>query len=725
MEEQAFYDTHSISSSSQNSNAVEKADDDAFDVPYKVRPFLLNQVLDCWRTCWRDQTLDTPPTEMIGIMDDFETRGLYPDNRSYTLIVEGMILRGDPFETPIIAQWLFDRRMELFDESIPETCPDNVFVTTVMRAWAKSGRIEAPEIVNELFEFMESLSEKGWKQARPDSLAYTSCLEAWQRSFRPEACDEMENILEKMKDDRHVNADRVAYMHVINAWANSKARGSAFKALRLLREMILLYSEGNEHVKPDHTNFSKVMYALIESGHYDEVGDLSDELEELYLKTGDPSFAENAECDKALVIAYAKCNLPYKAQGVLDSLIEEAQFSESTDLMPKRSYFVDVLVSWVRGDHIKNNAEKAHELLFRMIELSKNGHPDLLPDSKCFEKVIQAWAYTKNNTEVGVRAEDVFRSMDRLYKTTGDNKAKPTSRTIELVMTAVSRANQPKASKKVRSLFYEMKRRYAEGDTEMKPGRGAYTILMLALRKSRGRGSSKMVREVFDAMRSGYDSGDLHLRPDLFVYNILIDSLADRGDIVRVKYVMHELLNDYGSGNNAAKPDVRTFNNILRAFSKASTRTDCAFEAEEILHQMESLGIQANSHTFHEMAFIWSKSAKSNAASRAERYFHQIKDRGRVPSLSAYKAVIEAWTSSDDPRSSGRSEAILNELLEAATSNRFRRPNYAAYRNLLHSIACSSIPGRSNQAAEMLKSLSTTRHVPSELLPKLPEKNEK
>jgi hypothetical protein len=710
VEEQAIHDyqLHSISKGTENMDKINPS--------YEVRPFLLNQVLDCWRTCWRDRTLDVTPTEMIGIVDDLETKGLYPDNRTFALLVEGMILRGDQFETPLIAQWLFDRRLELFDESDPETCPDTVFITTVIRAWAKSGRLEAPEIANELLEFMESLRERGWKQAGPDRKTYTSCMEAWQKSYRNEACEQMEEILEKMKDNHRVGADRIAYMYVLTAWANSKAPGSALKSMRLLREMVLLYTEGNDHIKPDHSNFSKVMFALIRSGYYDEVEELTEELEELYLRTGDPAFATNNECLKASVIAYAKCNLPHKAQDILDSLIEQAVLTQNRDLMPKRSYFVDVLVSWVRAEHHKDSAERAEDLLFRMVELSKSGFPELQPDSKCFEKVIQGWANQRNNPEIGKRSEHIFREMDRNYRATGVEKLKPTSKTVELVITAFSRSNESKASKRVRSLVREMERRYADGDIEMKPTRGAYTSLMLTLRRSHQRNSSKMVREIFDLMQERYKRGDSNLKPDILVYNILIDTLADRGDTIRVTEVLQEMLDDFASGNNEARPDQRIFNNVLRTFSNASKRGDFAYEAEDVLHRMESLGLEPDARTFHEMCFIWSQSEQPNAAARAEHYFHRIKEYGQIPSHSAHKALIDTWTSSQDPRSIGRSEAILNELLGAASNRRFRRPNYRAYRNLLHSIATSGIPCRSEQASTMLKTLPKG-HVPSELLP--------
>ena len=124
------------------------------DKIYFVRAFLLNRVVDCWRIGWRDRRLDFTPNEMIEWveeMDSSRSDSNISDNRTYTMIVDGVCLRGNPSEAPLLAQWLLDRRLGKAQEDEDDTTlrPDTIFFTNVIRSWAKSGRVEAPEMAGE------------------------------------------------------------------------------------------------------------------------------------------------------------------------------------------------------------------------------------------------------------------------------------------------------------------------------------------------------------------------------------------------------------------------------------------------------------------------------------------------------------------------------------------------------------------------------------------------
>jgi len=124
------------------------------DKIYFVRTFLLNRVVDCWRIGWRDRRLDFTPNEMIEWveeMDSSRSDSNISDNRTYTMIVDGVCLRGNPSEAPLLAQWLLDRRLGKAQEDEDDTTlrPDTIFFTNVIRSWAKSGRVEAPEMAGE------------------------------------------------------------------------------------------------------------------------------------------------------------------------------------------------------------------------------------------------------------------------------------------------------------------------------------------------------------------------------------------------------------------------------------------------------------------------------------------------------------------------------------------------------------------------------------------------
>jgi hypothetical protein len=693
---------------------VESNDDSNHSI-YHVRTFLLNQVVDCWRTCWRDQKLDISPTDMLSIVDEYETRGLLPDNRTFTLIVDGMILRGDPFEAPLLAQWLFDRRMDQIEDD-PERRPDTVFITNVIRAWAKSGRVEAPEMAEQLLTLMEGLYEKGWTHSAPNELSYGVVLEAWSKSRDRDANNRIEALLESMKTSRYATPDRVSYMYALNGWANARTPGASQKAYSILQEMLALYKEGNEYVKPDQSNFTKVMVALAHQGDLGRVEEVFQQLQDMYVRTGEPAFKPNAECSKARVIALAKGGSPSEAQSIMYDMVDRAVATNNPGLMPKRSYFIDVLVAWTKQRNQKMGSEFAEKLLLRMLDLSKSGYPELMPDAKSFEKVMHCWS-TSRLDSAAKQVESLLSLMDQVYKDTRNERLKPSGRSFELAISTWSRSGQQHAPDRANAIMSEMEKRYAAGDRRLRPSRGAYTSLMLTNLRSRRQDSHVTVQKIFDTLQSRYKDGESDLRPDLFVYSILMDTWAARGDPEKTQAIFDDMLKSYEEGNEEAKPDAHAFNKLLKAWVNSSN-CNKAVKAEETLQHMRDLGISPDRQTFNEMILAWSKSSRPDAAERAESYLQRLKENRFEPSLLSYRAVIDAWSKSSKSDAVVRAETILEEFLADTKLRRSRPPLYKPYRNFLQSIARSKIPGRNAQAKELLRTLPNGKVHP-ELLPPL------
>jgi hypothetical protein len=715
VEEQAYQE--------RNAEPDDDFSDKYLEYIYHVRPFLLNQVIDCWRTCWRDRLVDVTPSEILSMTEELETRGLVPDSRTLTLIVDGMILRGDPFEAPLLAQWLLDRRMEQAADD-PERRPDTIFITNVIRSWAKSGRLEAPEMADGLLQLMHDLYDSGWTDSGPNTLTYGSTMEAWYRSRLPEAANSMEKLLEDMKNSsvEQVVPDRISYTYVINGWAHSRAKDGPRKAHNLLQEMIRLYEAGNDDVAPNASNFSRVMYALARGGDVEQVEMVFEQLQDLFSQTADPKFKPDDECWKAMVVALAKKGAAAEAQAILDELVEPAITEQNRSIMPKRSYFVDVMVSWSKHKDQVMASEQSQKVLMRLLDLSKSGYPDLMPDAKCFEKVMQTWSKTRHEGAAR-NVESLLLCMDQTYKETGKETVKPSGKAFQLALLAWSRSDKHDAPERAEALIREMEHRYDSGDTSMKPNRGTYTTLMLTWLRSGREEAHTAVQGIFFTLVKLYSEGHNHLRPDLYVYSVLMDSWAERGDANETQTVFDRMLDDYGNGNKDAKPDVHAFNKILKAwaFSKHANR---AQEAESVFQKMKDFGqakefrLSPNRQTFNEMITVWSNSLEPNAAETAESYLKQLKENNLEPTLLSYRAAIDAWSRSKDSTAPARAEAILEELLSDVKSKKIRLPLYKPYRKFLGSIARSKIPRRNKQAQEMLDSLPRGQ-VPHSLLPPL------
>ena len=698
--------------------------------PYFVRSFYLNQVIDCWRTCWRDNKLDITPNQMLAMMEQLEeTYGTaISDNRTYTLIVDGIILRGDPLEAPLLAQWLFDRRYQAAknhrhqDSSTPSVSPpDSVFTTNVIRAWAKSGRWEAPERAQQLFDTMKELQQSGFMDSGPTNVTYSVIIGAWAKSRHPDALQRMEWLLEDMKQSRHVSPDRVSYMMAISAWIHSKhstVKDGPIHAYHLLQEMIQLYREGNNlQVRPDAAIFSHVMTGLARMGEAEKVNHLMTQLEELHEFSGRIFELEpTVECFQAQILANAKGGSCQKAQALLDDLVQEALANGSA--LPKRGYFVDLLVGWSKLENRLVGSEQAEKVLFQMIDVAqKSGDRSLLPDSKCIERVLSNWSKTNHDSSIR-HVDSIITTLERMYQETGLVELRPTGRALEVALTAWSRfPHIREAPERAQDIVHQMERRAAaEGNVSMRPTRGAYTTLMLTWQRSSRDDAAEKTQAMLGEMERRYKEGESHLRPDVVMYSILIGAWAESGESDKAQAVMNRMVQANEAGNEEAKPDVVAFNNLLKAYTYSSD-ADKGKKAQAILAQFQKFNVLPNQLTFIEMVNIWSQSKSADGAERAEFYLRLLQKLGSEPPVGSYRVVIEAWSRSRSVLAAARSEALLEEFLAGFKAKKVPAVHFKQYQRFLQSIARSKIPRRDQQALRLLRELKQGQVHPDFLPP--------
>mmetsp|Transcript_2555 Transcript_2555/g.6125 ORF Transcript_2555/g.6125 Transcript_2555/m.6125 type:complete len:829 (-) Transcript_2555:1447-3933(-) len=689
---------------------------------YEVEPFLLNQVIDCWRTCWRDHAINVSPADILKLIDTLESNGVVPDSRTLTMVIDGITLRGDSHEAPLLAQWLLDQRMELA-ESRPELRPDTVMITNVIRAWGKSKRIEAPEMAEGLLQLMHDLHENGeWTDSGPNTLSYSATMEAWANSQSREASEKMEALLEEMKQSsvENVRPDRVSYMYVVNSWVHSKSPAGPDRANVLLQEMLQLYNNGNDDVVPDVSIFSNVMVAYARRGRAKEVEELHEQLQDVYSTTGDPRFKPNADCAKALIIALSKKGAQAEAEGLLDELVERAILEQDPRIMPKRSYFVDVLVGWTKDRDSKKAAEQSQRILMRLLDLSKSGYPELMPDAKSFEKVMQAWSKTKN-PKAAKSVDTLLSRMKNEYKKTKNKAVKPSTRTFELALLAWSRSRQSEAPDRAEALLQEMERKYLDGDESMRPSRGAYTTLMLTWQRSKRKNAPSKVLDAFEELQRKYGDGESHLRPDAYVYSVVMDSFGQQGDAAGAQAMFNAMLEEYSDGNEEAKPDIESYNKLIRAYTFSKDK-EKAQKAEQLFHGMGGLGLglSPNRQTLIEMISVWSFSHENpKAAEMCEQYFVELKRQNYEATVATYTNVIDALNKSKDPTAASRAKKLLETLIHDMEAGFVQKPFFNPYKKFLQTVSRSKIPLRNEQAKKLLRSLNPKAPIPRKLLPSL------
>ena len=686
--------------------------------PYFVRRFLVSRVVDCWRICWRSGVVHMEPSAVFALLEEWKTRGVQIDNRAWTMIIDGMLTRGDAFEAPLLSQWVLDQRMEEAEHN-PSLRPDSFLLTSVIRAWAKSGRIEAPEMAEGILDLMHSLYKNGWENSGPNLVSYLATMDAWSRSRRPESTMAMDRLLNQLKESTTpgLEPDSSIYAHVIETWARSRGPSGVQNARKYLQEMIELYESGNDMVVPHSSIFARVIYALAKQGDAQGAEDEYMRLKSLYDESWDPQFKPDEECKKALLAALSRKGSSAKAKYILDEMIDAAVAGDQC--MIKRSYFINLLVALTKESNPVTAAEESDQLIRRMVDLARAKFPDLMPDSLTFLKVAQAWSRVRDGKGVE-KIESLLRLMKNLRTSTGSSALQPTAKFMEVLVLTLCRSSHPEALRRAETLICEMEQAFSAGDSGMMPSRGIYTNLMQALVRS-DEPNHHAVQEIFDKLNILYSQGQKDCRPDVMVYSALMDSFAQRGDAVKVQAIFERMIDEYNHGYEAAKPDMQAFNMIIKAWS-FSEQPNRGQNAESALGKLDEfanavgLSLRPDAYTFVHMIRTWCDSDSEDSAKRAHHYLRNMIEMGFEPSFSIYFNVLRRLLKTGDKQCTLVAAGLVEELVAAVESKRVALPHPRAYRHFLETVGRSSIPGMNQQAQNLLSTLKEGK-VPRTLMP--------
>jgi hypothetical protein len=460
------------------------------------------------------------------------------------------------------------------------------------------------------------------------------------------------------------------------------------------------------------------MYALARSGNGKQAEILYRQLQDMYDKSGTAVLKPNYECQKALLSALSGRDTARQASAVLDELITTALTRDG--LMPRRSYFIDVLVALTKDQNPYTAATESEKLLRRMVDLAHAGFADLMPDSLTFLKVAQAWSRCREMVAVS-KVTALLELLEDLDERTGSQSLKPTAKLMEIVVLTLCRSSVPDALEQAEAIISSMEKVYADGDQSMRPRRGIYTSVMQAWVRSNDTRSHGVVQEIFDKLNILYSQGHEEYRPDILVCGTLMASLAQRGDSARVQVMFDALCEEFCNGNAAAKPDMHTFNMILKAwcFSDNPNRgqkAEAALKRIQEINKLNGLDLEPDAHTYLHMIRIWGSSGSPNNAERAEHYLRSMLDSSFDPSFAFCLQILRLWIQKGDGASTGRAAILLEDLIAGVQSNRIRIPSPNQYREFLELVAKSEIGGRNTQARQLLLNLPE-RKVLRSLMP--------
>ena len=247
-----------------------------------------------------------------------------------------------------------------------------------------------------------------------------------------------------------------------------------------------------------------------------------------------------------------------------------------------------------------------------------------------------------------------------------------TFRTLVTVIDAYAKSRDFRAGYKATKLLSSMEETFVKGQSSIMPNAFTYATVICAL--SNRNDAGKKAEAILGRMENLFfhHGGQ---EPNTAVYNAVMNAWATaRGD-QRTRWRAHTILKhmeeEYLKGNKAKKPNIISYNTVLKSYSTAKNNTKAA---EELLERMEDL--------------------------------HAEGSMGIVPDAISYTTVITAFARSNEPRKARSAERILLRMVDAYKSgNTAAKPSLYSFNACLN--ACAHTFNRQDKVDAFLVLVST------------------
>jgi hypothetical protein len=268
-------------------------------------------------------------------------------------------------------------------------------------------------------------------------------------------------VFEDIKDDASVHVDAEMYASVIFSLAKSRDRQSAERSEDMLMEAVERFppavDKNGKSVGIGVDSFNAVLVAWAKSGleygpsRAEKLIVFMDKLDEEHGKLG--TAKPNVQSFTSLIDAYAQRNEwedVGNAEGVLNRLLDHylQGEEEGQGFEPNIASWSIVISAWARLAKAKRrgSADRASRLIKRMESLHEEGRITFGPDAIAYVTCMNAFVYTKT-PEAPVQAEEILNEMNEKYLD-GDDSMKPSPRSIQNVIDAWMRSDNPKSVEK-------------------------------------------------------------------------------------------------------------------------------------------------------------------------------------------------------------------------------------------------------------------------------------
>jgi hypothetical protein len=537
---EAFMNSHLPDASRKAQRLLELMQDRDSDYP-EPNGASYDFVLRCWA-----QVPEHPESSENAqkLLANMKKNNLQTTLQSYQSVISILAVHGEAISAERLLTNLVQDYGAQFDAQLKPTLAP---FETVLLAYTKFHHADAAPRAESLLMQMSELYESGILEQPPDAWSYNFVLKCWMHSKQKNATDHAVKLLEKMQADG-VQPDISTMNTFLNIIAKS---GEPCKAEEYLNQMYQAFLEDPiRNPQPDVISFGTVLKA--------------------WSSKKDPESAERAQ------------SLLLRLQN-----LHESGWSHCR---PDLAIFTSVMKCLSYSKHV--DAPFMAEAILRSMQESAKTHPDMKPDTVCWNTAIKVWAQVGD----GPRAETMFQEMLQEYLADRTNAPAPNVITFSAVLSAWAKTQRnPQAPERAETLLQQMKHLSETGVLpDAKPNVISYSIVLDCLAYA---GSTSAALRADSILREMKASDDPNVQPNVVSYNSVIKAWSfsrDPNALLKVTTLLKEMITLMeNNGNTKFTPNVNTFGSILKVLADSNV-PDKQARAQVLVRLMEKLGVVLN-----------------------------------------------------------------------------------------------------------------------------------
>ncbi|CAB9513593.1 Pentatricopeptide repeat-containing protein [Seminavis robusta] len=584
--------------------------------------------------------------------------------------VYSMIIDGAAYSQPYLADSLLRRTVDSRRKGLIYSHTYN----QVIKAWVDAGDPYQAEGLLDfmLNEYRNRREGGGAIAAKPNRQSFHLVLLGWASSNESVAAERTQQILEKMDMYSQTGAlasvkpNASTYKWVMDCVIKSPNQTSELNAKRAQGILDILKAKANkgeEDFRPPTELYSVVVAAWGRAGNPDKAEDLLHDLYKDYCKRDhDKRLQPSLELFNNLLMGWSKVKTKAKrkkagarAQAILEHMDKLASSKVLPGVKPDLQSYNILLDCWARcGD-----GARAQDLLENMIDKWESGENTVAPDTVSYSRVLTAW----NRGGHRDRCEHIVDVLHKQFLQLGNYRIHP-----NLILCGLATfSSQPEALQKAMQLFHKMKALHAGGErVDLKPNTTSYKHLLECVHKADLSNCGNHAQSILNEMLGKYSAGDEDVKPDVETYNVVMKALVKTKQPKRTEEVLAQMYEEDVRGSRVY-PNLDTFNLILTAWAKSGMGDEASKRSEQILRRLERIhesrilqNVKPDVVSYNTVLECLVQPPHSpDIGKRADQLLKRMEQAGVEPNSSTYNRVIIALKSSGDTK---RANQLLRQL---------------------------------------------------------------